>query len=190
MANEQHDRALTAILAECSAISALVDRKALMITTLVTFNITAVTTVAGFIISGKANKELLLVLPVVTAALGLLVAAQDVDARTAESYLKNNLHPLVQKYTGERNAWVWVEFMDSRRTPLTVAMTRALPMGLIFPGICVATLALSLPGVNGAGQWVAWGMGVALTALLVTSWASQAVKVLLGPSADKTATRP
>ena len=185
MTDDHDSRALTAVLAECAAISALIDRKALMIATLVTFNITVTSTVIGFILSGKTSKEILLVLPAATAALGLLVAAQDIDARAAESYLRNNLHRLVERYTGEKDAWKWVEVMDARRTPITVVMTRALPMGLIFPGICVATLAISLPSVKGSGEWVAWAMGAALTALLVASWFGEAKRILLGPSADK-----
>lgn len=179
MARTTSDVRLEGLLAEYETINTLVERKTTLITTLITFHATAIATVVGFIVSAKADSRLLLVIPIISAILGLLISAQDFDIRTAESYVRTVLRPILAEYTGDDRLWRWHEQLLDRRRAVFVGLTRLAPLGLLFPGAAVASLVFTVVRLRTVLDWSAWSMGIVLTVLLLLGW-SHALRALVG----------
>jgi hypothetical protein len=178
MARITSDVRLEGLLAEYETVNTLVERTTTLITTLITFHATAIATVVGFIVSEKADIRLLLVIPIISAILGLLISSQDFDIRTAEGYVRTVLRPILAEYTGDDHLWRWHEQLLERRRAVFVGLTRLAPLGLLFPGAAVASLLVTVAGLRTGLDWLAWALGLVLTVLLL-GW-SHALSALVG----------
>ncbi|MDX5459555.1 hypothetical protein ACGFI5_06720 [Micromonospora tulbaghiae] len=165
-----NERAFQALLAEYSGLLQLIDRKATVIATLVTFHITAVATIVGLLVARKGDVRLLVLVPLISSTLGLLVASQDRDARMAESYVETTLRPLVEEASGESRLWRWSEHLVHGRDAVVVAITRAVPLGVLFPGLAILSLVATVPHMRSWLDWMGWSVGLLLTILLIVGW--------------------
>ncbi|MER7418004.1 hypothetical protein ABT346_14675 [Micromonospora peucetia] len=171
MSEEQKGRALEAALADAAAIRATIERKANHNQALVGVNLTAVAAVAGFVLSEKADIRMFLLLPVLSTALGLSVVSQYRDIRIAGQYLEQVLRPTIARHTGEPGLFGWEAFYWQRKHDGHVA--QALAMGVIFPGISALALAVTLPGIQGTGDKLAWAVGAAMLLILLGAWSNR-----------------
>ncbi|MEU9509404.1 hypothetical protein AB0D32_24350 [Micromonospora sp. NPDC048170] len=171
MSEEQKGRALEAALADAAAIRATIERKANHNQALVGVHLTAVAAVAGFVLSEKADIRMFLLLPVLSAALGLSVVSQYRDIRIAGQYIEQVLRPTIARYTSEPGLFGWEAFYWQRKHDGHVA--QALAMGMIFPGVSVLALAVTFPGIQGAGDKLAWAVGAVMLLILIGAWSNR-----------------
>ncbi|MFE9691377.1 hypothetical protein [Micromonospora sp. NPDC005806] len=176
------DVRLEALLAEYAAVNTVVERKTTLITTLITFQATAIATVVGFIVSEKADVRLLLVIPIISAIVGLLISSQDFDIRTAEDHVRAVLQPILMEYCGDDRLWRWHDQLLTRRRAVFVGLTRLAPLGLLFPGAAVGSLIFTAARLRNGLDWLAWVLGLMLTALLLTGWSHALVALTGGQS--------
>ncbi|MFF5171532.1 hypothetical protein ACFY3U_02725 [Micromonospora sp. NPDC000089] len=172
---EMENRALSATLADAAAIRSTIERKANHNQNVIGVHLTIVAAVAGFVLSDKADLRLLLLVPLVSAALGLNVASQYRDIRIAGDYLEQVLRPAVARYTGDKSLFGWEAFYWARKH--NGHLTQAMAMGLIFPGVSALALGISLYAVRGALGWLAWAVGAAMLILLLAAWANRLVEM-------------
>ncbi|MEV4197844.1 hypothetical protein [Micromonospora globbae] len=168
MTEEMQDRALTVVLADAAAIRSTIERKANHNQNVIGLHLTVVAAVAGFILAEKADPRLLLLLPLISAALGLNVASQYRDIRIAGEYIEQVLSPAVARYTGDRTLFGWETFYWKRK--YDGHLSQALAMGLIFPGVSTVALAVTLPSVRSTSDVIAWSIGAGMLVLLLASW--------------------
>lgn len=171
MTEEMQDRALTAALADAAAIRSTIERKANHNQNVIGLHLTVVAAVAGFILAEKADLRLLLLLPLISAALGLNVASQYRDIRIAGEYIEQVLSPAIAQYTGNRTIFGWESFYWKRKHDGHLA--QAVAMGLIFPGVSTVALGVALPAARTGFDLLAWAVGAGLLALLLVSWSNR-----------------
>ncbi|MEU2612136.1 hypothetical protein ABZ570_11210 [Micromonospora sp. NPDC007271] len=176
MTEEMPDRALTAALADAAAIRSTIERKAIHNQNVIGLHLTVVAAVAGIILSETADLRLLLLLPLVSAALGLNVVSQYRDIRIAGEYIEQVLRPAIAQCTGNGNLFGWETFYWKRKHDGHLA--QAVAMGLIFPGVSALALAITLPAVRTLADQVAWGAGAGMLLLLLASWANRLVEMV------------
>ncbi|QGN50474.1 hypothetical protein GKC29_29055 [Micromonospora sp. WMMC415] len=171
MSGEMPDRALTAALADAAAIRGTIERKATHNQNVIGLHLTVVAAVAGFILAEKADLRLLLILPLVSAALGLNVVSQYRDIRIAGDYIEQVLRPAIAQYTGNGTLFGWEAFYWKRKHDGHLAQATA--MGLIFPGVSTLALAITLPAVRTLADRLAWVVGAGMLVLLLASWTNR-----------------
>ncbi|TDC40669.1 hypothetical protein E1211_00755 [Micromonospora sp. 15K316] len=168
MTEEMQNRALTAALADAAAIRSTIERKANHNQNVIGLHLTVVAAVAGFILAERADLRLLLLLPLLSAALGLNVVSQYRDIRIAGEYIEQVLSPAIARYTGNATIFGWESSYWKRKRDGHVA--QALAMGLIFPGVSTVALAVTLPAVRNPADLLAWSLGAGLLLLLLAAW--------------------
>ncbi|NJP32059.1 hypothetical protein [Micromonospora thermarum] len=171
MTEEMRERALTAALADAAAIRSTIERKATHNQNVIGVHLTVVAAVAGFILAEKADLRLLLLLPLVSAALGLNVVSQYRDIRIAGDYIEQVLRPAIAQYTGNGTLFGWEAFYWKRKQDGHLAQAAA--MGLIFPGVSALALAITLPAVRTLDDRLAWVVGAGMLVLLLASWTNR-----------------
>ncbi len=176
MTDEMADRALTAALADAAAIRSIIERKAIHNQNVIGLHLTVVAAVVGIILSETADLRLLLLLPLVSAALGLNVVSQYRDIRIAGEYIEQVLRPAIAQYTGNGNLFGWDAFHWKRKHDGHLA--QAVAMGLIFPGFSAIALAITLPAVHTVADGVAWAIGAGMLLLLLASWANRLAEMV------------
>lgn len=163
--------ALAVILAEFQAIRAVIERSTTSLLTLISFNVTAVAAVSGFVLSRNADPRLLLVLPVLSSGLGLLVFDQDWGIRVAREYMKKTLQPLAAQYTGDDRLLTYTN--HATRSPQWVIVSLAIPYGLLFPGVSIIALAVVTDKLRSLADWSAWTLGATLSLVLLVVWSTR-----------------
>ncbi|GGM67670.1 hypothetical protein GCM10011608_61110 [Micromonospora sonchi] len=176
MNEETRNRALQAALAEAAAIRSTIERKANYNQNLVGLNLTAVAAVAGIVLSEKADVRLLLLLPVLSAALGLSVAAQYRDGRIAGQYLEQVLRPAIARHTGDETLFGWETYYRQRKH--NGHLGQAIAMGLIFPGVSTLALAFTLPSMDSWIDLAAWALSAGMLLLLIFGWSSRLIEMI------------
>lgn len=171
MGEDMPDRALTAALADAAAIRSTIERKATHNQNVIGLHLTVVAAVAGFILAEKADLRLLLLVPLVSAALGLNVVSQYRDIRIAGEYIEQVLRPAITRYTGNGRLFGWETFYWQRKHDGHLAQAAA--MGLIFPGVSTLALVITLPAVRTLADRVAWAVGAGMLLLLLASWTNR-----------------
>ncbi|RKN36572.1 hypothetical protein [Micromonospora musae] len=168
MTEEMQNRALTAALADAAAIRSTIERKANHNQNVIGLHLTVVAALAGFILVERADLRLLLLLPLLSTALGLNVVSQYRDIRIAGEYIEQVLGPAIARYTGNARVFGWETFYWKRKHDGHFA--QALAMGLIFPGVSTVALAITLPAVRNPADVIAWSLGAGLLLLLLAAW--------------------
>jgi hypothetical protein len=147
----------TVRLAEHSALRAEINQRTSFQHALVALNLTAVATTIGFVIADNASKHLLLILPLVSPALGLLWLDHNRMIRVLADYIRDELWhwtPSWETYVGRRrpsSPWWSLAFWGS--------------VFSIFLAAPIAGLVIGFPKGSTAGSWALWLAGVGLSAL-------------------------
>jgi hypothetical protein len=130
---------------------------------LLVLNLTAVASVIGLVLGRNADRTLLLVLPVLSSALGLLWFGNHVAIIRMGTYIGTEL-------------WIWTPSWELWLTRAEAApkqdrwwnRTWWPTMQLLFCGPPIAALALGLPlDDHSLLTWALWSTGLILTAYLV-----------------------
>ncbi|MEU7826242.1 hypothetical protein [Catellatospora sp. NPDC049133] len=162
-------KAADSVLAEYSALRAELLHKLGAQSTIINLNLTAIAGIAGIVIAQKADIRLLLLLPMISGALGLLAYDAARDVTTIARYIRDQLAPLVAQYVGDRRLFQYEAHLLQDRGVLR----RLLPSvvtGLVFPGISLGCLYVAWPYLQTPLDWTAWGLGTVLLTLNATAW--------------------
>jgi len=168
---------MQALVAEYEAALNLINRKTTIVATLITFDVTAVATVIGFLLANKADPRLLALVPVISATFGLLVASQDRDIRTAEALLNSTMRPAAQRIANDDGIWNFYGRFLASRIPWYEVVTRGLPLVLLFPGASIASLAVVTTHLKSWLDWAIWSAGLLLTTALSVGWLENGSKL-------------
>ena len=150
-------------LAEFASLRAEVAQRATFQQALIALNLTAVGTIAGFVLSDRAPRALLLVIPLFAPTLGILWLDHDRKIGAIATYIRDEL-------------WTWTPswhaHLASVRTPAAAAARFWGAVFMMFFAISAGALALGLPDADAsAGEWVLWVAGLLLTLAYASAFA-------------------
>ena len=123
---------------------------------LITLNLTVLSAVVGFVLSDKADPRVLLLLPIVSSAIGLLWYDH---ARNIES-LGDHIRSELKRFNGYEERIAGLEKEEWRRVPMGLALI------VLFVVTPIAGLVIPLGRIHGA-YWSLWGAGVSMSAICV-----------------------
>lgn len=148
-------------LAEFDALRRESDRRSTSQQALIAINLTAIAAVVGLVASGRAQENVLLVLPIVSSVLGILVLDHAIQIRRIGAYIE-------MLWTWQPS---WQSYIREHPPPRWMAGVYWASMLLIFAVGPVAALVIAFPfGDNRASVWFAWAGGAVLTALYVGAY--------------------
>ena len=176
-ANPSSDAALTVTLAEYSALRAEIVAHSNSQATLLGVALTAIGVVVGIVLSGKAGREVLLVIPILAPALGLAFVGQMRHLSLLGLYIRGALWPVLQAQVSDVTlpSWeaVWAAYNTPsshrrKRTYMAFRLVAGLPPGAVFFLSSVVALAYTTgPAFERIEYGVVWVLGCCLSALFV-----------------------
>jgi hypothetical protein len=141
--------------------------------TLLGLNATVSTTVTGFVLAQKANPLLLLLLPLLTPALGLLFIDHAVNISNIGRYINTVLKAQLREAAGDSRLLGYEEWVDTyEQQPVWRLLPFGIPLVLLFNVVPVASLIYTAVKVDtaGGGGWALWVMGLVLTTVQLCFW--------------------
>ncbi|MBV1854355.1 hypothetical protein [Catellatospora tritici] len=162
-------KAADAVLAEYASLRAELLQKLGTQSTIINLNLTAIAGIGGIVITQRADIRLLLMLPVISGALGLLAFGEARDATVIATYIRDHQAPLLAQYIGDQRLFQYERYFQDNRGSLRPVLI-SLVVGLVFPGISLASLYLVWPWLRSPLDWTAWGLGAVLLALNGLVW--------------------
>jgi hypothetical protein len=163
--------AVDVVLAEFAALRNEIDQLAGAQRKMINLNITAVATIVGLVLAQRADPHLLLALPVVSAAIGLVYQWYVLHAKHIGDYIDAILRPLLVAHTGDERVLGWEHQLRTtvyRRRGSGLA--GRLSYLLLFPAVPAVALAATIAYLDTAWHWLAWTGGLALFGTQVTVW--------------------
>jgi hypothetical protein len=121
---------------------------------LLALDLTALTAIAGFVLSDNADRLLLLLLPIVSSSIGLLWYDHARNIDSLGTYIRENM-PLFRGYEQRIDE---LEVSELRRVPMTVALL------VLLVGAPISALVVTLRDVHGA-LWALWACGLLVSAV-------------------------
>jgi len=119
------------------------------------FNLTAVAAVAGLVLGRNVDGSLILAIPLLSSALGLMWFGHHIDIEGIGTYLR------VELWQWEPS---WEHWITEHRNARWWDRAFWFAVLLVFCGAPVATLAIGLPKHDASlVEWLIWAAGVALT---------------------------
>jgi hypothetical protein len=119
---------------------------------LLALNLTAISGLAGFVLAQKADERLLLLLPIVCSAIGLLWYDHARNIESLGDYIRQEM-PDFGGYEERIDA---LERSEWRRVPMTAALL------VLFVATPIAGIIVPFDRVDGA-LWVLWAVGLVLS---------------------------
>lgn len=162
-------KAADAVLAEYAALRAELLQNLGAQSTLINLNMTAIAGIGGIVITQRADIRLLLMLPVISGALGLLANSEARDVTVIEQYIRDHQASLLAQYVGDQRLFQYERYLQDNRGKLRPILFSVV-VGLVFPGISLGALYLVWPFLRSPLDWTAWGLGMVLLALNAVAW--------------------
>lgn len=144
---------------------------------LLTLNVTGVSAVVGLVLAGTANSAVLLLVPFLASALGMLYLDHRLVIRDLGAHVRGTLRPWAVDLSGEERALSWEA---ERRKPARSRffyLARFGPVFLIFQGATAAILVgLAVPLAQAARtseyDWVGavWILALVVTLSTLVPW--------------------
>jgi hypothetical protein len=139
--------------------------------TLVGLSITGSAAVAGFVLGDRADPRLLLLLPLLTPALGMLFLDHAANIGRIGEYINTVIKPVLREATGEPRLLGYEEWVDEfEEQGLERLLPFGIPLVLAFTIVPVASLAYLAPRLDDAWSWALWVVGLIATATQVVFW--------------------
>jgi hypothetical protein len=117
--------------------------------TLLALDLTALTAIAGFVLSDNADRLLLLLLPIVSSSIGLLWYDHARNIDSLGTYIRESM-PVFGGYELQIDE---LEVAELRRVPMTLALL------VLLVGAPISGLVVTLHDVDGA-LWALWACGL------------------------------
>lgn len=178
----QHDaelkRTTDILLAEFAARRSELDTRANVLFTLILGNLTVLGVVLGIALSHSGNRDVLLLLPIVTPCIGLLVIDSFRNAESLNIYIYSVIRPKLKISDPEMFDWERQSLKFVFRPLLAGPFQLVLWLEFLGPPIAVLIYA---PQHHYLNHLWAWWTGTALTAILFLLAASYGFYSLLSP---------
>jgi hypothetical protein len=139
---------------------------------LMALNLTLVATIVGFVVTKKADDELLLVVPIVSPALGIRWLDHDRYIHLAAGYIRNCLW---DKFDVTDPSTSWESYLSEEGTPKLWQVISWGSTFLLFLAVSLAALFLAFPTQADSaspGLWILWGFGCMLSVAYGTAFAN------------------
>ena len=117
--------------------------------TLLALDLTALTTIAGFVLAKNADQLLLLLLPIVSSSIGLLWYDHARNIDSLGTYIRENM-PVFGGYERRIDE---LEVAELRRVPMTLALL------VLLVGTPISGLVFTFNDVDGS-LWALWACGL------------------------------
>jgi hypothetical protein len=162
--------AVTVALAEFAGLREEITSRSTAQHTLMNLNLTAVGVVGGTVLSQHASPLLLLLLPVVGSALGILFFDHASWIENLGRYIAATIQPIVAAAGGDRRLLSWES--DYRRgTRRTSMLLRSgLPLLVMFAAGPITASISSLAYLDHPWAWWVWSIGLMLEVVLLLLW--------------------
>lgn len=139
--------------------------------TLLGLNATVSSAVAGFVLAQNADPLLVLLLPLLTPALGLLVLDHATNIGNIGEYINTVIKPVVQEAASEPRLLCYEEWVDQWETrPVRRVLAFGLPLVLLFNVVPVYSLLYTIPHLRNGTLWALWATGLTMTAFQIAVW--------------------
>ncbi|WP_435591241.1 hypothetical protein [Nocardia sp. bgisy118] len=165
-------RVLDAALAEFVALRNELDEIGRGQRTVMNLNITLSTAIAAFVLSERGAPQLLLAIPYVSVALGLLYQTYTIHAQHMGEYINGRLRPVIVEKSGDERVFGWENYIRATvyqtgwsQFPMRMAFM------LIIPIVPLVGLIWAAPTLRTVWHWLAWSGGVLLYLVQLVSWA-------------------
>jgi hypothetical protein len=165
------DVLVQSVLSEFSVLRDEITHRSGAANTLLNLNITATGTVAGFVLSQRASPLLLLLLPFLSPALGLLYLDHALNIKNIGGYIKDELKPRMVAIAGDSGILGYEERIDAyERQKILRFLPWGLPVTILFSFPAVAALVYSTDRLTNPSIFALWGCGIVLTASYLLLW--------------------
>jgi hypothetical protein len=145
---------------------------------LMNLNITGAATIAGFVLSHKADALLLLLIPLLSPCLGMLYVDHAFNIQSLGNYIQKEITPLLIGITNEPRLMQYENRIDEyERQRLLRFLPFGLPTTVIFAVAPISSLIFTWPHLDYSWAWILWGSGLLLVAAYMVLW----MKFLLIP---------
>ncbi len=173
---DDHDRrtaVIQVVLSEFTALRKEISDRSNGAWLLMNLNITATATVAGFVLSDKADPLLLLLLPILSPSLGMLYIDHAYNIINIGNYINDELKPILNGMAQASGLLGYEERVDQyERRKLLRFLPLGLPMMIVFSVAPLAALAFSFSSLDAAWAWILWAGGALLIATYLVLWMS------------------
>jgi hypothetical protein len=154
--------------------------------TLLNINITATTAVVGVVLTEKVPPTLLLVLPLISPALGMLFVDHAFNISNLGSYIQEQLRPLVTHAVGDQRVLGYEEFVRRyEQNRLLRFLPFGLPLTLLFAGPPLGALVFTWSQLKATWALALWIAGLVLFVAFLALW----LRFLLAPYRRRKAER-
>lgn len=158
-------------MAEFSDLRGEIQNRSSAAWTLVSLNATATAAILGFVLSDKADPRLLLALPIVSSALGMLFIDHAYNINNLGSYINKRVRPVVREASGSTRLLGYEEAMDTyEENKLLRFIPFGLPLTILFSGVPLASLGFAIKSLDAGWAWAVWALGLVLAATQLTLW--------------------
>jgi hypothetical protein len=151
-------------LSEFSALRNEIGSRSTAQHTLVNISITAIGTVGGFALAQKGDLSLLLLLPILSPSLGMLYLDHAINIMNIGNYINDQLKPILRLMQYEEV----VRSYEQRR--LLRVLPYGLPIFIIFAGVPLGSLIVTLRSIQGGRMWMLWSIGLILVLVYICFW--------------------
>jgi hypothetical protein len=158
-------------LAEFNALRGEISGRASLAWTLVNLNLTVTTTIVGLALSATGIWGMLLVLPLLSPAFGLLFIDHSLNIKKLGKYIQEHLGPILVREAGDDQLFQYEDWVDEYETRWVLRWVPfGIPLLLLFAGFPLVALVLTYPTallavhpmLKPAFAWGLWGLGVLL----------------------------
>ena len=134
-------------------------------------NVTATAAILGFVLSDKADPRLLLALPIVSPALGMLFIDHAYNINNLGSYINKKVRPIVREASGCSRLLGYEEAMDAyEQKKLLRFIPFGMPLTVLFSGVPLASLCFVVTSLDAGWAWAVWALGLVLAATQLSLW--------------------
>ncbi|GGR72827.1 hypothetical protein GCM10010169_16010 [Micromonospora fulviviridis] len=170
-ADARVDNRTNLLIAEYTAIRAVVAQKSSASHALVGAYLTVVAVILGFVVANRADPRLLITVPILSAVCGITILRRRRDREVAHRYVREVLRPIAVQCSGDDRIFLWEEFYARHKDARS--MRYEFGLQLVFPLSAAAALVATLPLLASIGDWLAWLAGLSFLVMLIVTYVLQ-----------------
>ncbi|MEU9824079.1 hypothetical protein [Micromonospora chersina] len=170
-ADARVDNRTNLLIAEYTAIRAVVAQKSSASHALVGAYLTVVAVILGFVVANRADPRLLITVPILSAVCGITILRRRRDREVAHRYVREVLRPVAVQCSGDDRIFLWEEFYARHKDARS--MRYEFGLQLVFPLSAAVALVATLPRLASVGDWLSWLAGLSFLLMLIVTYVLQ-----------------